>query len=130
MSTGELLSKKRMSIERGHTSCLELGRKGDQKWRGGTQVIQMPSGLWITVLHEREEFHSYKHHFALFSIIGHDQDIDIECIRLSTDDVFQRIKNSFYFAVGLSHIGEDEFLISFGRDNRVALVQKVTIQVD
>jgi hypothetical protein len=98
--------------------------------------VRIPNlDLWITIVHSRyKKSKQYWHRFLVLSISKEFDDIQVECRHLSSENVFVQEglfdRNSFFFAVGLAHVANNRFLVSFGRDNKRSFVQQVSIRID
>ena len=126
--TGTLV-KERTRMAYAHDSCHELS---DPEWRGSTPVVAY-KGLFITIVHKNQPStpsrpgRNYRHQLLVLSM--DDEDESLQCHYFSSQEVFEPLKQGFYFAVGLAHIKDDQFMVSFGRNNNVALVQRLRISL-
>lgn len=123
--SGALIARSTMTFA--HESCGALGPP--QKWRGSTQIVPFDQDLYITIIHAKES-NMYRHQFLVMSIVDHDStSFQVECLHLSPNEVFELPKTGYVFAVGLAHIVDSRFLVSFGMNNARALIQEIAVSI-
>jgi hypothetical protein len=133
---GSLVFREQMELD-GDSSCKDLFlESNDSRWRGSTPIVPIPSKkhLWITIVHKRLKLRTYQHRFLVLESVqvkskGEELSLPLKCSFFPQVEVFEKT-SGFSFAVGLvpADILGTEYLVSFGKNNNEALIQRIHLR--